>query len=345
MKIEAITDTILDETMPVAVQQEALRAFSELCSDVSGVLPSPSFDAWAEDSFLDNGLAINSRAAAHCVTDYLRTAVFLRGVHAALAVAQQRTPDKSIQILYAGCGPYATLLLPLLGRFDPTRLDITLLDYHQESLDSVASLITFFDYGHYPIKYQRADACDYRHAGQLHLIIAETMQKSLEQEPQLAVTANLAPQLAEGGIFIPEKIEVELCLAKLDRERELFRLTGTVGGDLLVKTGERIPLANVLTLLPEEVAGLIGSGVRNQFSGKTELSAMMIDIPELLTRDDFDAVLFTRIQVFTGHHLADYESEITLPLLCGGLAPIKSGDRWKVSYELGDYPKFNVIKV
>ena len=49
------------------------------------------------------------------------------------------------------------------------------------------------------------------------------MQKSLEQEPQFAVTANLAPQLQANGIFIPQKVEVALCLAKLEDETAAFK--------------------------------------------------------------------------------------------------------------------------
>jgi hypothetical protein len=324
MKLSKIADTILDQGTPRAQLEEVLRGFSEMCSAVSGVEPSPSFDAWAEDTFLANGVAINSRAAAHCVTDYRRTVVFLRGVFAALTQAVQQFSDVPVKVLYAGCGPYATLLLPLLGRFDADRLDITLLDYHQQSLDGVARLIEFFEYGDYRIKLLQADACDYQSSQPLHLIIAETMQKSLEQEPQFAITANLAPQLSPGGTFIPHKIEVELCLAS--------------------REGGRVPLATVLTLTSDGAETLDKTALQNKLTGKRELSPVLAEIPLTQATDGFDALFFTRIQVFSEHWLADHEAEITLPSRCTELSPVKAGERWAVSYQLGNYPKFSVVK-
>ena len=143
MNINSIIDIILDETSSPGELSGALDAFTQQCSDLGGVRPDPSFDAWAGDSLLDSGVAINPQAAAHCAVDYQRSVVFIRGIHAAINALKWRFPDTRLDILYAGCGPFATLLMPLLARFTPGELRIHLLDVHQRSLDSVTLLLPF----------------------------------------------------------------------------------------------------------------------------------------------------------------------------------------------------------
>ena len=64
MKLKHIADTLLDEASPPAQLQAALNAFVQLCSAVGGVIPDRSFDAWAGDSLLQDGVAISPEAAA-----------------------------------------------------------------------------------------------------------------------------------------------------------------------------------------------------------------------------------------------------------------------------------------
>jgi hypothetical protein len=323
MNIGAISNVILDETSSPSALQGALSEFVELCSDVTGILPDPSFDAWAEDSLLKDGVAINSNAAAHCAVDYQRSTVFIRGAYAAMETLRSRFPDTQLEILYAGCGPFATLLLPILGKFPAGELKLYLLDIHQRSIDSVELLLSHFELGAHTVHTISADACHYKHHQNLHLIVAETMQKSLEQEPQFSVTANLAPQLCPGGIFVPQEIEVALCLADLEN------------------TGPRCPLATVCTLTPENAVTQIKKAQHNPQTGKLELQPYTVIIPPAAGNGQLDAALFTRVVVFENYRLDDYESQITLPLKCHELMPLTSGACYRVSYQLGSYPKFN----
>ena len=345
MTLSQISDILLDETSPSASLREALDAFAQLCSEVSGIEPDRSFDAWAGDSLLEDGVAIAPEAAAHCVKDYQRSVVFIRAAHAAIRAARARFANQRIEILYAGCGPFATLLLPLLGRFKVGELDVHLLDIHQQSLDSAQRLIEHFGLQAHRINYVQDDACSYRHPGRPHIIIAETMQKSLEQEPQVAVTANLAPQLNARGVFIPEKIEVTLCLADLQAESAAFKRGETLDPDTLVKIGRRYPLATVISLTHQDVAPLLQQAKKSDVTGRTALKPVEVTIPDITHLNDLSALLFTRIQVFEQYQLRDYESEITLPLRCTEMAALRAGDRYQAHLQLGSYPKICVSRV
>lgn len=344
MKLTYIADTLLDEASSPKQLRAALNAFSQLCSDVGDVVPDPSFDAWADDSLLNDGVAISPEAAAHCVSDTQRTVVFIRAAYAAITNAKQRFANAPIEVLYAGCGPFATLLLPLLANFRPGELVVHLLDIHQRSLDSVALLIRHFDLEGHRISYVKDDACHYQHSSNLHVIIAETMQKSLEQEPQFAVTANLAPQLHARGIFSPQKIEVSLCLAKLEDERSAVQRGDALDPNALQATGERHALDTVLCLTPEQAVTLKQQACQNSH-GLLELNPIHLTLPAITNLNTFDAVLFTRIQAFEQHRLLDYESEITLPLRCNEFTPLKAGEQYKVCLQIGSYPKFSVTRV
>lgn len=345
MTLDSIGNTILDESSTPQALRDALDAFVLLCSEVTGIQPNPSFDAWAKDSLLENGVAINPQAAAHCVLDYQRSVVFIRGIYAAITSLKARFPDTPLQILYAGCGPFATLILPLLGKFSPGELEPHFLDIHQRSLDSVELLLTQFGYSSHAVKTILGDACNYQHKGKLHVIIAETMQKSLEQEPQFAVTANLASQLLSMGVFIPQRIDVELLLCDLEEEQRLLADQKAADWNNVETQSKRYPLAAVCILSPERAPDEMQRAKTRSNNVGPQLEPTQIEIPLLPDIAQFDAALFTRICVFEQYRLKDYESQITLPLKCHEMLPLKGGEQYRVNYQLGSYPKFNFERI
>ena len=342
MTLKQFCAIILDESSSGDSLERALNEFMQQCSRAGGILPDVSFSAWAGDTFLDNGVAINPEAAAHCVKDYQRTVVFLRGIDAAIRSAISRFPNTRIRILYAGCGPFATLLLPLLTNFKESAFDIQLIDIHQRSLDSAAAVARHFGLSDYHMQTTRADASSYRHADKFHLIIAETMQKSLEQEPQYAVTANLAPQLVAGGIFIPEKIVVELRLAPIGLEQAILGSTGSPDtGVLSSRQAGQLPIASLLELSPEMF--VVSSNPDEPDKSKVSATdhRLQFEIPASSHLDELEAFTFTRVQVFSHYWLHDNAAEITLPRRCDELLPLVAGARFEVSYDRGSYPRFN----
>jgi hypothetical protein len=267
--------------------------------------------------------------------------MYIRGIHAAIEQLQQSFPDQTLHVLYAGCGPYATLLLPLLPRYRPAELTICLLDIHAESLRSVARLLDHFQLDEFAVQTQQQDACHYVHPGPLHLIISETMQKSLEQEPQFAVTAQLAPQLLAEGIWIPQNIEVRLCLVQTNSPPGDPRGPGGPG-KAEPACAALHPLGHILKLNAANAATLLKNAAYHPEQGKWQLQSMQLEVPALEDLSSRSAVFFTRIQVYGQFWLEDLDAEITLPQPCTDLSPLQAGDQWEISYQLGNYPRFHV---
>jgi hypothetical protein len=337
-------DTLLNEDSSPAALRRALDEFATTCAAVGGITPDRSFDGWRLDTMLDQGVAINPQAAAFCIKDYRRSVMFLRGVYCAIQQLKQRFTDQPIRVLYAGCGPFALLLLPLLEKLTPGKFDIHLLDIHQSSLDSVAQLVDYFSLEQHQIQYIQADACHYQHEEPLHLVIAETMQKSLEQEPQFAVTENLASQILPDGIFVPEKIEVELCLAQLEQELICIKDASLTERKSQIARFRRHSLVNLFELAPGLAAEQLQGATCSAESSQREIALGTVKIPAINNLASFDAALFTRIRVFSSYRLDDYDSEISLPAKCHEMLPLQAGACYEASYQLGAYPRFNFRK-
>jgi hypothetical protein len=105
--IRKITETLLLNPFDNGAVYNAVYELHGLFSTIAGVTAGDIND---EDIYLSSGKAVSPTKAAHCLLEYRRTAVFLRGVYKAILQLKRDFPHERLHILYAGCGPYATLL-------------------------------------------------------------------------------------------------------------------------------------------------------------------------------------------------------------------------------------------
>jgi hypothetical protein len=315
-----------------------------LCSSVVGVGEHSAHAGDARGTRLPGGEAIAPMDAARCVLDHRRTSAFLRGLHAAVLGAQARFPDTPIEILYAGCGPFAPLALPLASRFSPAEIRFTLLDVHERSLDAARRLFDALGKSAFVRDYVQCDATSYEHTGPhpVHLVVVEAMQAALEREPQVAITMNLAPQLCPGGFFLPERITVDCCLCDAAQEFP----AADAADPLSTGAGEeaRIHLGRVLDLSAEacrtssEPSSGDGEG-GTSFGPKT-----LLRVPEELDGELY-LMLRTGITVRDSIALEDHESGLTCPRILFDAGRMRGGEVVEFEYRLGDRPGFRYRSV
>jgi len=272
---------------------------------------NPVPEARGSATQLSRGLALSVDDAGACVLDANRTAKFLRGIRAALSELYVRFPGERIEIVYAGTGPYAALIVPLLVQRRPHNLLVTLIDVHPQTIRSVARVIAHFGLERYVRELVVGDATDYRHKTgvPLHLIITETMQRALTAEPQVAISQQLTAQLQKHGILVPESIVVDLAF--------IPRSSAARPSDHFDEGNFRRVGCVVEVSLPTLRAGL---------------TSRVLEIPAAVPADSI-AAYATSIRTYGPHVIASGESGLTVPFFVWGLARPEQGQRIRFSYD------------
>lgn len=284
------------------------------------------------------GIALSSFDAALCLDDYIRTTRFLKGVYAAVQDLFQRFPEQKIHILYAGCGPYATLMLPLLPLFKSEQLEVILLDINAESVSSVNLLIDTLGLQDYQLTVMQADAIQYQKPASwpLHLLVTETMFHALIREPQVSITTNLAAQLEPEGILIPESIHIDLVYSFFGNEPYL-KSDAKVFYDMCftgsVAYPQRYVVERLFTINKErEFLTLVDKSTHT-------VTSKYYDLPEEYSTFP-DICLFTRINIYKNQMLDSAESYITNPYCVASIPNFMDDRTYRLVYHIDHVPKW-----
>lgn len=332
-QLAAITKSILDSS-GIHEEIESARHLSEFYARFFPGHEAHSQPHKTNEVLLKGGIALSSYDAAICMDEYIRTARFIKGVYQAICELQIRFPAQRLHILYAGCGPYATLLLPVLPLFAPEDVDVLLLDINAHSLQSVTGLLPLMGLEAYSIKMLQADAIQYQspESRPLHMVISETMFHALIREPQVSITGNLAAQLQEGGILIPEEINLSLVYTFFSEEPYL---------KANMEFAEAAPYKHRLHKgLLFSINKELDFYRNNNSPGIFESD--LYELPENFEERP-DLCIYTQLRIFGGITLEAAESSITNPYCVNSFYNLQNHTRIKLVYNFKDIPNWTYV--
>jgi len=250
----------------------------------------------------------------------MRTIVFIRGLRAAIREKREALVNRPVRVLYAGCGPFGTLAVPLVAVLEEEEAQFTLLDIHEESIASVRTLVEELGVAGSISEFVVSDAMKYEvnRSEKPDVIVMETMQAILDKEMQLPMTRWLLSQAPEATL-VPREVKIDLVIVDPEREFDLN------GEGLEVK---RQMVGEVFSLSKEsaEEWKVLEEGV---------LPGDGVVVPEFAEGEQ--GMLFTTVQVYGDHILQDRQSSLTCPRYWP--ESLVEGERWQFAYQVEGVPK------
>lgn len=220
-ELRRIADVYLDDELDYLELKAATVAFRRYLEELTSL--DLADEVYRSDIHLASGLAIATEWAVRCVDDVERTKTFIKGTAAAIRQVLARRPG-AVHLLYAGTGPYATLVLPLLSVFTPQQLQLTLIEINDQSYQSIRHIFQQPAFAPFLQAILQEDASTLRLAQPdvYDILLSETMQHALKREPQVPITVNLLRQLRPDAILIPQRIVVQLAAMDISYRDEIW---------------------------------------------------------------------------------------------------------------------------
>lgn len=316
--IRELTTIVADSSRPLTSFGLEMMNYEILLRQVAESHPDfPTLKGMNASSVTATGHAIDPWRASLSLVDRIRTAAFIRGGVRTVEKVLAEIPDRPIHLMEAGCGPLAPLSIPLMARFGPEQLQVTLVDLHQEAIDCACYVIGQLGLSDRLSQAICGDLMTLGSREKADVIILEAMYAALFREPQVALTRRLVRAFPD-AIVLPETITVDLQMFNLAKE----------AGQIPAVPGPRRFLGQVFKL--DRLTALDG----NAENGR--LKAATIRLPEAVASEE-NLFLTTSVRVCDQVDFADYDAEITMPVGLP-LEPDWLGKVLHFSYRLTEFP-------
>ncbi|SOE19712.1 hypothetical protein SAMN06298216_0216 [Spirosomataceae bacterium TFI 002] len=317
--IQQFTTSVIENTIDIS---EAERNINEIHAHFQQLTGITGFDFSIENLAAvptAKGKALGLNYAAQCLLDFKRTVKFLRAIVAAILRCQKEQPGKTINIFYAGCGPYAPFVTLVAPLFNPDEIQFTLLEINKNSVDSAKKLIGALNLTKHVKEVFIADAVTFKVPSPkaFHILISETLDAMLFRECYVPILFNLLPQFNENVILIPENVIINLSFLPLTEGDAELGLGSVL--DVRESIMENSNLDEIPTMLPEKVIDLKSHNL-NQYDRILLDTKVHVQGEIWLTRNESSLTIplqLTLEQPFTKKTIAfTYEMEPQIELKC-----------------------------
>jgi len=284
-----------------------------------------------KDIHLSNGKALGTSWAARCVDDIIRTKQFISGVYQAVKKLLDEHPEKTVHLLYAGTGPFATLVTPLTTLFSSDQLQFTFLELNPVSYQKVQRVVQQIGIAHYVRRIVQTDATTYQIPAdeRVDILLSETMQNALKREQQVPIIYNLLQQIDNEVILIPEVIELQLVGINAARNRDRMMYNSEEPYHQILGSFFKLDIPSVRAFYANH----------QDLSNTHVFSDQYFKITENLRKDFPELYVFTRLCVYQNIEILPFESGLTIPYKLADLDDRENeSSSIRVAYELSEDP-------
>ncbi|MEZ4778778.1 MAG: hypothetical protein R2786_05275 [Flavobacteriaceae bacterium] len=300
--LSEISSVLLHNKSSFGETFQALKSYKALLQKAT------SLDFDIEESrdniYTDSGKAIGPSWANLCVDDMQRTQKFCSGLYKAVVKKRSANPNQKVHILYAGTGPFATLILPLTTVFTSSEITFTLLEINTKSFHALQETLAYFEIEEYISKLENVDATTYHLPSKsIDIVVVEAMMFSLKGEHQVPIVYNLIKQLPNETILIPE--DITLYLLAVNSERRHYNKITTEAPIAYCKR-----LGTLFKLNKDEIRQ--NSDSFFEAFPFYEFEETSIEIPKNIVQNYNELHVETRITIFDDEILEIDESGLTV---------------------------------
>lgn len=278
---------------------------------------------------LNQGVAVNCKLASDCFDDYLRTYLFMLATFRCIR-NKIKHDTRKVRILYAGTGPFLTIILPSIFLLTSGQVSITTLEINETSYNYSKKLISNLGKTDYFEANLHQDALTFETDQKFDIIISETMDKALTREPQIAIFSHLVKFLKSDGNLIPQNIKIHLVASSIKLEKNVNFYCFTDKQARVLNNRHRQFIKTILEANRQfyEAAKLVES--ESLFLATISTSQVKPELNELL--------LLTEVQLNGDLVLKEDDSWLTKKYICHSFSHATRGKDFNIYYENNESP-------